>query len=141
VAAPVVEAQERHPSRKALVDELGRDHDEGGPIDEARYAKVRARFEALGEAGKLWMSTIVVEAQRAGVPFYMTQARTFRRYWLYGALIMLAERDLTEPAYVRELAALATGSDAPRFPTITLGHAVGAMNVDEARRFCDAAAN
>jgi hypothetical protein len=36
---------------------------------------------------------------------------------------------------VRALAALAVGNDAPLFPAVTVGHAVGAMSVDEAKRF------
>lgn len=151
--APVVEARERHPSgsaaippgaagpsRKDIFDELGHGHDEGDPIDEGRYAKVRARHDALPDALQLWAGTIEAEARRAGVGFRLNEVRTFRRYWIYGALIMLAEDGVDDPDFVRALVARATGSDAPLFPTVTVGHAVGAMGVDEARRFADAAA-
>ena len=145
-AAPVVEARDRHPSSRPakgeVVSQLGRGHDEGDLIDEARYDKVKARHDALPAATQFWLGAVAAEANQAGVAFYLSSARTFRRYWLYAALIILAEDGVGDDLeVVRALAALATGSDAPHFPTVTVGHAVGAMGVDEARGFCQAAAD
>ncbi len=118
--------------------ELVDDH-EGEPLDDERYAKVRARHDALPDHWQFWAGAIAAEANQAGVPFYLNKARTFRRYWIYAALILLAE-DESDSEVVRALVARATDSDGPLFPTVTVGHAVGAMGAAEARRFCDAAA-
>jgi hypothetical protein len=140
-AAPVAEAIERHPSRGELVEQIGHGHVEGDTIDDERFAKVKARYEALPPAAQFWAATIEAEARRAGVGFRLSATRTFRRYWIYAALILLAEGGVDDPDAVRALVARATDSDAPLFPTITVGHAVGAMGATEARAFVTAAAD
>jgi hypothetical protein len=124
-----------------VVQQLGHDHDEGDTIDDERYTKVRARYEALAPASQFWAATIEAEARRAGVGFRLKDSRSFRRYWLYAALILLAEGGVDDPDAVRALVARATDSDAPLFPTITVGHAVGAMGAEEAKAFVTAAAD
>jgi hypothetical protein len=140
-ASPVDDAQRRHPSAGDVVERLGQGHDEGDTIDDERYTKVRARYEALSPAAQFWAATIEAEARRAGVGFRLKDARSYRRYWLYAALILLAEGGVDDPDAVRALVARATDSDAPLFPTITVGHAVGAMGADEAKAFVTAAAD
>jgi len=136
--APVNDSRARHPSAKAVA--IASQYDEGDTIDDERYTKVFERYTKLDKAGKEWASAIELEARQAGVGFRMGEQRTFRRYWLYAALILLAEDGVIESDFVRALAARATESDAPLFPTISVGKAVGSMGVAEARRFCEAAA-
>jgi hypothetical protein len=127
-----------YPTPADLVEQLGRGHDEGSAITQYEFDDVQRRHDAVPPALRFWMAAVAAEANRAGVAFYLTRARTTRRYWLYIGLIMLAEADIVDPDGVRALVARATGSDAPLFPSVTIGHAVGAMNAEEAGRFADA---
>jgi hypothetical protein len=137
-AAPVIAPLAAVPTPRQIHDRLGRGHDEGDEIDDDDYAALRARHDRLPDARQMWLGSIGAEANRAGVAFYLNHVRTDRRRQIYTALMILAEHEIDDADFVRALAAVATDSDAPLYPTVTVGHAVGAMGATEALAFRDA---
>lgn len=119
----------------------GGNYDEGLTISAAEVDAVRARHDALDPAVQMWLGSIAAEANRAAVPFYLQHNPTERRLNIYTALIILAEKGVTEPGDVRAVIARAHGDDfeAPRLLSVTVGHAVGAMDYGTAGAFIDAA--
>ena len=138
-AAPVDDSRARHPSTQPVPAMFAAniDLDEGDTIDDERYDKVKSRHDALPAEAQFWAGTIAAEANKAGVGFYLTKRPTYRRYWIYAGLIILAEDEVTDHDDVRALVLRATG----RQPANNVGKTVGSMGVDEARAFCDACAD
>jgi hypothetical protein len=83
----------------------------------------------------------VKESAQAGVDVRAHNLKSRRRHDVYDGLLTLAVNRHTHPEIVRALVARALDSDAALFPTITVGHAVGALDVDAARRFADDCGN
>jgi hypothetical protein len=138
VATPslaISESGSSEPSLGELRMMLGHGHDEGRKISDEEVARMRERHDALSDEGQFWCQMIAGQARVAGVPFYITAMATERRYWIYCGLIRLAAEPNDDA--VRALAARATGRDAPLFPSVTVGHGVGAMDATEAREFCN----
>jgi hypothetical protein len=121
--------------------QLGRGHDEGDTLAAVEAELLRERFNRLPADMQFWLGAIGGEANRAGVSFYITQRQTQRRYWLNAGLIILAEAGISDSDMVRALAARATGRDAPLFPSVSVGHGVGAMDAVDAGAFYDGCAD
>lgn len=128
------------PALGELVDELGRDHDEGQWISDGTYSELRSRHRRLPTDVQMYLATIAAEANRAGVPFYLNHAHSERRYWLYLGLVELGEVGLAQPTEIRMLVAEITGRAIPLDPRVTVGHAVGAMPAAQAFDFAGACA-
>jgi len=109
--------------------------DEGATVTADRVGKLRARYDLLDPQERTWCATVAREANQAGVPFYLTEQPTERRLWLYQSLVLLAEYGPpgTDANLLRRLCADMTGTDAPLFPSVTVGHAFGSLTADQAR--------
>ena len=120
--------------------------DEGREVDDGVFDALEPLFLSLGDRQRAWVQTVIHEASQAGVPFIANRStgkRTVRRFELYRALMFLGYADLGEDELVRGLVATVLESDAPWFPTFTLGHVVGSLGVTDAEHFaqlCRAAA-
>ena len=117
---------------------LGHDHDEGGEHLDG-WETLEALYQALPAALQGWFHATSTEAQQAAVPFNAHRNRTARRFHLYRGLLLILSNftDTDELAdVVRGLAHYVLG-DAVLFPSVTVGHAVGAMDADEAFRFAN----
>lgn len=121
-------------TRADVVAALGYDHDEGGPVDEADFEPLRRVHANLADFDKAWFSRILGDAARAGVDFRAHTTKTVRRFELYRGLLTLAHEG-RDDTVARTLAACAVGNLAPESPEITTGHAIGAMNADQAATF------
>jgi hypothetical protein len=125
------------PSRGDLVARLGQHPDEGAMVDPERFADLEKVYRALDQPTRDWFQDIVKESAQAGVDVRAHNLKSRRRHDVYDGLLTLAVNRHTDPDIVRALVARALDSDAPLFPTITVGHAVGALDFDAARRFAD----
>lgn len=121
--------------------------DEGDTIDGAGPAAAKAAYEALEPLAREWVTRLASEAIQWGVSFHLKDHPTMRRFEILRGVVSLAVWGIHEPEhldllddYLRELVALAMRSDAPRFPVVKPGHALGALHVSEAIVFaqlCD----
>ena len=129
------------PAPVALPDE---GDDLSGPDWFDAWNALEVRFDEIvgvNASADAWFRRVVKEARLAGVGFARGGGRTARRYEIYRGLIALAghdyESDTDRDEITRALAAFACDSDAPLFPTVSLGHAVGSMDVATAKRFAE----
>jgi hypothetical protein len=129
------------PSRGDLVAQLGQHPDEGAMVDPERFAELEKVYRALDQPTRDWFQDIVKESAQAGVDVRAHNLKSQRRLAVYRGLLELAQHGHTHPDIVRALVALALRSDAPLFPTVTVGHAVGALDLDAAAYFYAACIN
>jgi hypothetical protein len=78
------------------------------------------------------------EARTAGMSFHLSTP-TERRAWIMSALCNLAAAEVDDDDTVKAIARHVTGDDACEWPTITAGHAVGSLDVVQAKAFRDTA--
>lgn len=100
------------------------------------WAVLQTKFQALDRRALDWTGQLIKEAREAGVGFQQNGGRTARRFEIYRGLIALAAAEPDDEA-LRALLRLALDSDAPLFPTITAGHALGSLDAGQARRFTE----
>lgn len=122
-------------ARADVVAALGYEHDEGRTLEPDSFVPLEALHASLPTEAQNWFHGIVAEADRASVPFRGRHTKTLRRYELYRGLLLLAQGGGDADEIVRALVALALDTDAPLYPCITTGHAVGAMGATEAEKF------
>lgn len=116
------------------------DIDEGGPADDVLFTRMAEHFLALPNEAKAWATDLQGQAQRHACGFHAREAHTLRRSYLIRGLIVLAVARLGDDELVRYLVHHVTGDDAALFPVIEPGHALGALDADEAMAFalaCD----
>jgi len=121
--------------------------DEGANLDGDEHASawriLQDRYTGLPRPSLDWISRIIREAREASVGFQMGGGKTARRFELYRATIHLAAQDYDSPndrdEVTRALVAAAMESDAPLFPAVTVGHAIGSLDAAGAARFADLA--
>lgn len=115
--------------------------DEGDPVTPADFAVLEAAYNKVDADGQRWFQRIVKESAQASVPFGAHHNKTVRRYELYRGLIALAaDGNFARDEVVRGLVSTVLDTEAALFPTLTVGHVVGVMSADEAKRFallCD----
>jgi hypothetical protein len=124
--------------RATVVATLGYEHDEGRTLEPDSFVDLQALHASLPTEAQQWFHALTAEADRASVPFRAKDNKTLRRYEIYRGLLLLAQAEWGAEGMdeiVRALVALALGTDAPLFPAITTGHAVGAMHAAEATTF------
>lgn len=114
--------------------------DEGADLSADTYASMwdvmRQRYTALDRPALDWVGGLIKQARDAGVSFQAQAAHTARRSHIYRGLIALAGHEPSDDA-LRALVRLALDSDAPLFPTVTAGHALGSLDAVQAERFAD----
>jgi hypothetical protein len=141
-AAPAAPSQPRALDWLDKPRELPVTPDEGDDLSGDEYASgwlaLESRFKRLPDVVLEPSKRYVREARTAGVSFQRLQAQTARRFDIYRGLIGLAEADGVDDESMRALIAHAMGSDAPLFPTVTVGHALGSLDAAGARRFAEA---
>jgi hypothetical protein len=125
----------RQPSRGDLVARLGQHPDEGAMVDPERFAELERVYRALDQPTRDWFQDIVKESAQAGVDVRAHNLKSERRLLVYSGLLTLAANGHTHPDVVRACVAKALDSDAPLFPTITVGHGVGALDATTAYCF------
>jgi hypothetical protein len=113
------------------------DPDEGPDVSAILVEAAKNSYEALGD-DKAFVNAIATEAKRNGVPIGLKERPTLRRFEIMRGLIRLAGADCNDED-VRLCVATAMDSDAPLMPAVAVGWAVGAMGVNEAKRFAQVA--
>jgi hypothetical protein len=108
---------------------------EGEPSDVLAVDQLKDRYTGLADRSAI--TALATEAQQAGVSFHLKEARTARRYHILWGLVTLAEADALDEDAVRILTSTALDSDAAQFPTVTAGHALGALDATTAQTFAD----
>lgn len=112
--------------------------DEGGPADVAEVAKMLAAVDALDPAVRAVLNQWAAEAHQIGRTFSLKLARTTRRLAIYEAVLALAALiDSDDLDMVRATVAL-VHPDAAQL-AVPIGHAIGALTLDQARRLADLA--
>jgi len=115
--------------------------DEGAPCQRVAYQAIKARFESLGDAERGLFTSVVREAMHAGVSIHMKENPTVRRFEIARGMVALLPHlvilDDDVDDILRALVAAALDSEAPLFPVVTIGHAVGSLDVEAAKRFAD----
>lgn len=109
--------------------------DEGGEAHPLEVDTWRSAYASLDAAGRTWISGLLNASQRHLATFHLGEARTARRLSILAGLIRLVRAEADEDDTLRALVALAVDADWPLFANVEPGHAVGAMNADEAERF------
>ena len=99
---------------------------------------LRDRYQQLDPAARAWVEAKRNEAQAAGVDFHLSTP-TERRAWITSALMALAVAELDDDDTVKAIARHVTGDDACEWPNVTAGHAVGSLDVTQAKAFRDTA--
>jgi len=111
---------------------------------EVNVDSLRDRYQQLDPYARRWVESTRADAQIAGCDFHLSEP-TERRAWIMSALMSLSALDAdndTENArdtLVKAIARHVTGDDACEWPTITAGHAVGGLDVTQAKAFRDTA--
>ena len=98
---------------------------------------LRDRYNDLDVVARGWVEAKRAESQMGGVDFHLSTP-TERRAWIMSALMALAVAELDDDT-VKAIARHVTGDDACEWPTITAGHAVGQLDVTQAKAFRDTA--
>jgi hypothetical protein len=99
---------------------------------------LRDKYKALDPAARSWVEAKRAEAQAAGVDFHLATP-TERRAWIMSALCNLAAAEVDDDDTVKAICRFVTSDDACEWPTVTAGHAVGSLDVVQAKAFRDAA--
>jgi hypothetical protein len=99
---------------------------------------LRDKYKALDPAARSWVEAKRAEAQAAGVDFHLATP-TERRAWIMSALCNLAAAEVDDDDTVKAIARHVTSDDACEWPTVTAGHAVGSLDVVQAKAFRDTA--
>lgn len=113
--------------------------DEGDRMSDAQVAEIRKRAGELDPQAKAVLDVLAKEANAEGHPFSIGAGPTLRRWHIYRALLRLAAHwgaDL-EADFIRATLALVLPEAAQ--PGISLGGAIGSLDMDEAMRFVQAA--
>jgi hypothetical protein len=108
--------------------------DEGPDVDARLYEAAANTYKALTAEQRSFVNAVAGEAQRQGVSFHMKERPTLRRFEIMRGLLLLAAADAGEDD-VRYCVATVMDSDAPMWPTVAAGWALGALDVGEAKRF------
>jgi hypothetical protein len=98
---------------------------------------LRDKYKALDPAARSWVEAKEAEARTAGMSFHLSTA-TERRAWIMSGLMSLAVAELDDDT-VKAIARHVTGDDACAWPSVTAGHAVGSLDVLQAKAFRDTA--
>jgi hypothetical protein len=123
-AAPVEQRQE-----------LRKRPDEGPDCDPAAAEALNVRFKAMSQDALTLYSHLAIDAQRAGLSWYMSERRSVRRFEIIRALVALCSNPDVTAEEIRGLVAAAMDNDAPLFPAVTVGHGIGALDATEAALF------
>jgi hypothetical protein len=110
---------------------------------------LRDKYKALDPAARSWVEAKRAEAQAAGVDFHLSTA-TERRAWIMSALCNLAAAEVDDDDTVKAICRFVTSDDAREYftgtmsfliqwPAVTAGHAVGSLDVVQAKAFRDTA--
>jgi hypothetical protein len=99
---------------------------------------LRDRYQQLDPAARAWVEAKRNEAQTAGVDFHLSTP-TERRAWIMSALCNLAANEIDDDDTVKAIARHVTGDDACEWINVTAGHAVGSLDVVQAKAFRDTA--
>jgi hypothetical protein len=111
--------------------------DEGPAVSAILVEAAKNSYEKLGD-DKAFVNAIATEAKRNGVPIGLRELDSLRRFEIMRGLIRLAGADCDDED-VRLCVATAMDSDRPLMADVAVGWAVGAMGVDEAKRFAQVA--
>lgn len=107
-------------------------------VDDAAYAALEARFNALDGAGLRLFKDLARQAKDAGTPISVAQKRTVRRWSIARALIAFAEGGFDE-GVVRAACLMLYPDGGPGLASTT-GQWIGALDAGEANKLADIAA-
>ena len=140
VAPAVTEAPRTlTPAEQVAQFEPRRHPDEGADIDEASVEALRSAAGALTGEAKALVGATVQESIQAGLSLHMSERRTVRRYEVMRGVVAIAHELDDQRETLRCIAAVILG-DVAHFPSVSVGHVLGAMTADEATQFarlCD----
>ncbi len=103
---------------------------------DAAFDDLQDAYVALGDRNspaRSWIAALTEQASQGGVPFHAKDNRTERRYHIIRALVLLARQGVSDDD-VRDLLEPIIG-DCAHFSAVPVGHLVGSLDVQEARRF------
>lgn len=137
-SAPPVPPELTPADQRAAIDQRPAP-DEGATIAEADVEALRTAAAALGPEAKALVGATVQESIQAGLSLHMTEHRTVRRFEAMRGVVVLAEQLDDERETLRCILAEIVG-DVAHSPTVPVGHVLGTLSAEEARRFaqlCD----
>lgn len=137
-SAPPVPPELTPADQRAAIDQRPAP-DEGATIAEADVEALRTAAAALGPEAKALVGATVSESIQAGLSLHMSEHRTARRFEAMRGVVVLAEQLDDERETLRCILAEIVG-DVAHFPTVPVGHVLGTLSAEEARRFaqlCD----
>jgi hypothetical protein len=119
---------------------------EGETLTEVDFDEVRKMLAALPDTGKQWVMRLKEEAKaktgiwpKEGTADHPVYRYTSRRQAIMSALCNLAAAEVDDDDTVKAIARHVTGDDACAWPSVTAGHAVGSLDVVQAKAFRDTA--
>ena len=108
--------------------------DEGAPVDAMTLEALRVAHGTLDAAALSWLHVLRVQAAQHLVDFLLNTRRTVRRWEITRGLVLLCQASGGSNDVLRGVLALVIG-DVAHFASVTPGHLVGSLDVDEAARF------
>jgi len=137
-SAPPVPPELTPADQRAAIDQRPAP-DEGATIAEVDVEALRTAAAALSAEARALVGATVQESIQAGLSLHMTEHRTVRRFETMRGVVVLAEHLDDQRETLRCILAEIVG-DVAHFPTVAVGHVLGTLSADEARRFahlCD----
>ena len=118
-------------------------HDCTTPADALWLDTWRTDYQALDAAGKTWIGDVWNQGARHGVSFHMSAKTggriTERRVWLLAGLVRLVKAGNDNADTLRRLIACAVDADWPMFANVEPGHALGVLDLFDAKVFAQLA--
>ena len=133
-AVPAVTRRSPAPS-VPVVTHLASDVDDGPEAGDDQVIGVRAAYEALDDAGRSWIRSLMLEASAAGRSFHLAHNRSLRAVRIVEGLVSLSAAGADDSDAVRALVSMVMGSDDPLMPSIPVGDVVSALSLTEAVAF------
>lgn len=137
-SAPAVAPELTPADQRAAIDQRPAP-EEGATVLEAQVEALRTAAAALTPEAQALVGATVRESIQAGLSLHMSEHRTLRRFEAMRGVVAIAEQLDDQRETLRCILAEIVG-DVAHFPTVPVGHVLGTLSADEARRFaqlCD----
>lgn len=136
---PVPAVARRSPAPSVpVVTHMSSEVDDRPEARDDEVIRVRAAYEALDDAGRSWIRSLMLEASAAGRSFHLASNRSLRAVRIVDGLVQLSAAGADDYDAVRALVSMVMESEAPLMPSIPAGDVVSALSLTEAALFVGA---